>query len=105
MTLLPIRTWLPFPIRRVKISGRSMLPTFQDGTVLYFRGGATLRRVGQIVLIERESYPGIFYIKRITSITSEGIWVEGDNLEESTDSRKWGYLSPEEIIAVAFRHH
>ena len=82
-----------------------MLPTFQDGKVLYFRGGATLRRVGQIVLIERESYPGIFYIKRITSITSEGIWVEGDHLEESTDSRKWGYLSPEEIIAVAFRHH
>lgn len=29
-----------------------------------------------------------------------GLWVEGDNKAESTDSRKWGYLKPSEVVGV-----
>ncbi|MEI6038908.1 MAG: S26 family signal peptidase [Actinomycetes bacterium] len=107
MSLLPIR----FPLRRVKISGDSMLPKYRDGRILLFQGAPTNEHLlakpavllGRIVLVDRDSYPGIFFIKRVTKVDSQGIWVEGDNLEASTDSRKWGYLQPHEIVAVAFR--
>jgi phage repressor protein C with HTH and peptisase S24 domain len=96
------------PIRRVKVSGGSMLPRFKDGQILLFQGapkpGSDFAKLtGKVVLVMRDSYPGIFFIKRVKSVTQDGIWVEGDNLEESTDSRNWGYVQPHEIVAVAFR--
>ena len=102
------------PIRRVKVSGGSMSPRFKDGRILLFHGapkvnesGADLKAVqkltGKVVLVVRDSYPGVYFIKRVKSVSPEGLWVEGDNLEESTDSRKWGRLQPHEIVAVAFR--
>lgn len=106
MTFLPIRIRAYFPLRRVKVSGDSMLPTLRDGQTVFFHSVDTSNfKVGDVVLIERESYPGIFYIKRVKSIVLEGIWVEGDNSDESTDSRAWGYLSPDELVAVAFRRY
>lgn len=83
-----------------------MLPTLRNGQTVFFHSADTSNfTVGDVVLIERESYPGIFYIKRVKIIDLNGIWVEGDNSSESTDSRTWGYLSPNELIAVAFRRH
>lgn len=83
-----------------------MRPTLRDGqTVLFHSVDGFTFNSGDVVLIERESYPGIFYIKRIKTIDRMGIWVEGDNSSESTDSRTWGYLHPNELIAVAFRRH
>jgi nickel-type superoxide dismutase maturation protease len=106
MTFLPIRFRAYFPLRRAKVSGDSMLPALRDGqTVLFHSVDGFNFSAGDVVLIERESYPGIFYIKRVKIIDSKGIWVEGDNSSESTDSRTWGYLSPNELIAVAFRRH
>lgn len=104
MSLSPIR----LPLRRVKISGNSMLPKFKDGRILLFQGAPTAgsdpqKLAGKIVLVVRDSYPGIFFIKRVTRVSDEGIWVEGDNLEASTDSRTWGFLQAHEIVAVAFR--
>jgi len=88
-----------------------MLPGFSDGQTLYFQASPKLGSniegieglVGKIVLIERESYPGIFFIKRVTLIDQRGIWVQGDNEGASTDSRQWGFLTPEEIIGVALK--
>jgi phage repressor protein C with HTH and peptisase S24 domain len=96
------------PIRRVKISGGSMSPRFKDGRILLFHGapkvGSDLSSItGKVVLVVRDSYPGIYFIKRVKSVSAEGLWVEGDNLEESTDSRTWGHVQPHEIVAVAFR--
>lgn len=96
------------PIRRVKISGGSMLPRFKDGQILLFHGAPKVGEdftslTGKIVLVVRDSYPGVYFIKRVKSVSPEGLWVEGDNLDESTDSRKWGHLQPHEIVAVAFR--
>lgn len=95
-----------------------MLPTFNSGDWLLFR---TLRNqthsiygakvlgnlIGQVVLIERESELGsdFLQVKRVKKVSDEGIWVEGDNTERSTDSRTWGYLKPNEIKAVfVFRY-
>jgi nickel-type superoxide dismutase maturation protease len=92
------------PFRAIVVSGNSMSPTFHDGDWLLFRpytgvSAEVLRSlVGKVVVIERESYPGILFIKRIVRVDQSGIWVEGDNSQASSDSRQWGALSPEEII-------
>jgi len=69
-------------------------------------------KVGEVVLVERHSQPGVLYIKRITGIRGDSpnrhymtYWVEGDNKEISHDSRSWGALDGEEIIGtVLFRY-
>ena len=58
-------------------------------------------RLGDVVVIERERQPGIFYVKRITEIKldsegQESYYVSSDN-ESGTDSRTWGYLNKDEI--------
>jgi nickel-type superoxide dismutase maturation protease len=83
-----------------------MIPTYNDGDWLLFK---TLRPpnakklqhlVGKVVVVERESYPGVHLIKRVIRADSSGIWVEGDNKEASTDSRNWGALAPMELVGV-----
>lgn len=99
------------PFRAIAVSGNSMSPTYNDGDWLLFRTIELLDAkglrplVGKVIVIERESYPGILLIKRIIRIDDSGIWVEGDNKEASTDSRNWGALSPSEIRGqVLFRY-
>ena len=88
-----------------------MSPTFNDGDWLFFRVISRIdakrvqRLVGKVVVIERESYPGVLLIKRVTKVDQAGIWVEGDNKSASTDSRQWGVLgSPEICGRVLFRY-
>ena len=99
-------TGLPF--RVIAVSGSSMSPTYNNGDWLLFR---KLRRpvarnlqylVGKVVVVERESYPGACFIKRIIRADINGIWVEGDNKKASTDSRQWGELAPSEIVGIVF---
>ncbi|MEI6219793.1 MAG: nickel-type superoxide dismutase maturation protease [Actinomycetes bacterium] len=92
------------PFRTIAVSGNSMSPTYIDGDWLLFRrlsgvemNGAQ-RLVGKVVVIERESYPGILLIKRVMRADENGLWVEGDNKDASTDSRTWGLLAPREIV-------
>ena len=59
-----------------------------------------------MVVIERETQSGIFYVKRIAEISidnsgdkkgKKSYYVLSDN-EAGTDSRKWGFLSEAEVI-------
>jgi nickel-type superoxide dismutase maturation protease len=101
MTGLPFKG---FPLRTIAVSGNSMNPTFNDGDWLLFSpirnlGSKQLPSlVGKVVVIERESYPGIHFIKRVTKIVDQGLWVEGDNQTASTDSRQWGAINPSEVV-------
>lgn len=100
------------------VKGSSMEPTYRAGDWLMGRwanyqiegqpsGLGLLRhiiKVGDIVVIERDEQPGIFYIKRVkeAQITSGGVaqvFVESDN-PSGTDSRQWGWLP---ITAVKAR--
>ncbi len=99
-------TGLPF--RVIAVSGSSMSPTYNNGDWLLFRKrrppvARNLQHlVGKVVVVERESYPGVCFIKRIIRADINGIWVEGDNKEASTDSRQWGELAPSEIVGIVF---
>jgi signal peptidase I len=92
----------------VLVEGESMLPTYAPGDWLMANWGSyalksrkfSLGNIfgdrvksGDVVVIERPEYPGIFYIKRITDVRHESnqIFVSSDN-PEGTDSRQWGWL-------------
>jgi signal peptidase I len=98
--------------RRVKVSGPSMSPTFEDGDVLlvrWFSEPNNQVKLKTIVVIERDQMPGIFLIKRIQKSHNGLYWVEGDNRESGVqelmnDSRKWGYVTSHELRGrVLFR--
>ena len=94
------------PFRSIAVSGESMSPTFNDGDWLLFRPIYARNTkhlpslVGKVIVIERESYPGIHLIKRVTKIVDQGLWVEGDNQAASTDSRQWGVITSTELVGV-----
>jgi phage repressor protein C with HTH and peptisase S24 domain len=96
----------------VLVEGNSMLPTYSPGDWLMAHWGDYALRdsgkslkgilgnllgdrvsVGDVVVVERPEYPGIFYIKRISEVREESnqIFVLSDNAEGS-DSREWGWL-------------
>jgi len=108
----------------VRVEGNSMTPTYNDGdwlmarwanyslasnllTKLLHRIQSSLA-VGDVVVIEREEQPGVFYVKRIADVREpEGefpmIYILSDN-PEGTDSRTWGWLPIHYVKArVEFR--
>jgi signal peptidase I len=108
----------------VRVEGNSMTPTYNDGdwlmarwadysmarnllTKLLHRLQSSLA-VGDVVVIEREEQPGIYYVKRIADVREPEcelpmIYVLSDN-PEGTDSRTWGWLPLPNVKArVEFR--
>ena len=96
------------------VEGDSMAPTYCAGDWLmgrwavYGLGRFNKVRAGDVVVIERDEQPGIFYVKRISEIrASEGhmptIFLLSDN-SAGTDSRQWGWLPITNIRAkILFR--
>ena len=93
-------------IGMVRVEGNSMAPTYGNGDwllVLWMQQSPHRGQLGSIAVIEREGQPGILLIKRIQKSHGGNYWVEGDNIE-STDSRSWGWITPNEIVGrVLFR--
>jgi signal peptidase I len=96
------------------IEGDSMEPTYSAGDWLMGRwanykvSGLNRIKVGDVVVIERDEQPGIFYVKRITEISSPigelpKIYLLSDN-SAGTDSRTWGWLPVASVRAkILFR--
>jgi len=82
-----------------RVSGRSMEPTYGDGSVLLISKGIIklgIKREDVILALDpRDKRP---LLKRIVGISGEGISIEGDNVNESTDSRVFGLVQKENII-------
>ena len=84
------------------VEGNSMEPTYSAGDWLmgrwanYKLTGWNKVKLGDVVVIERDEQPGIFYVKRIKEIRGVGtdsaaLYLLSDN-EAGTDSRQWGWL-------------
>lgn len=97
--------------RRVTVQGRSMSPALLPGERLLVDRLAYTRnlpRVGDVVLLEHPSRPGMRMLKRITGLEGARIgdvivgrgelWVEGDNPAESTDSRELGPVAARDVL-------
>jgi len=96
------------------VEGDSMEPTYSAGDWLmgrwanYKLTGLNHVKAGDVVVIERDEQPGIFYVKRVSETRSlageaPALFVLSDN-SEGTDSRSWGWLPITSVRAkIAFR--
>jgi signal peptidase I len=99
--------WRPF---RVEVSGRSMSPALEPGD---WALAVAARRVGRgdVVVTEHPGRPGFELVKRVVGMPGElgpdgrilgehEYWVEGDNADGSTDSRRFGAVPRSAIKAT-----
>lgn len=87
-----------FPISRFTVYGNSMLPTLKPGQDVVSFNWAYLGRkpkIGDVVIIKVD---GKEMIKRVQKKTQLKVFVQGDNKEESTDSRDFGLVDISQVI-------
>ena len=100
-TKAPTRRW---PLLRVVVSGSSMEPTLSDGDWLLCRFLSSTDRVeaGDVVVARRPDRPDLLVVKRVVRRERDGWWLEGDNAEASDDSRLFGVVPDDCLVARVF---
>jgi nickel-type superoxide dismutase maturation protease len=86
------------PVSRFTVQGNSMLPTLTPGQdILSFNWAYIGRKpkIGEVIVL---NLAGKDMVKRVVRIEDGEIFVEGDNTDESTDSRDFGAVSVEDVI-------
>lgn len=83
---------IPFILRIV--AGKSMLPNLRPGKLVIAKKTFNFS-IGDIVIF---NYGQIDMIKRIHDLKDGKVYLLGDNQEESTDSRHWGWIDQSKIF-------
>ena len=82
------------------VSGLSMVPTLAPDERLLFRTTGPIV-LGAIVVFKRASQ---FDVKRVLRIEADGVFVQGDNDQVSSDSRTYGVIPHDDVLgAVTYR--
>lgn len=111
--VLAALAWTAARTGRVEVTGASMVPTLQPGDrlVLLRRGGPWRSlRTGDLVALTdprtiRDAAPRTL-VKRVTALETNGVRVEGDNPDHSTDSRVFGTVDRSLVAGrVVYRYH
>lgn len=83
----------------IEVCGDSMYPTFKDGDIVLGCRLYSLERKSIYVF-----HPPVgekYVVKRLTQVshTTNKLFFEGDNPEYSYDSRMYGYVSRDDVVA------
>ncbi|MEI7655365.1 MAG: S26 family signal peptidase [Actinomycetes bacterium] len=95
-------------LTRVRVSGTSMHPTYNDGDVLLVSSWLGVGR-GDVVVLEHPQREGLFIVKRITDARSDAgrrqLWLEGDNpdMTKTDDSWRFGWVDVNRIRGRVLR--
>ncbi|MEM0979726.1 MAG: nickel-type superoxide dismutase maturation protease [Cyanobacteria bacterium P01_H01_bin.58] len=97
-TLQDFGLWIIRRYHRFRVTGDSMLPSLTPGMEVLIDPEAyryQLPSPGDIVVARHPQQPDLLIIKRVESVMPDGnCHLQGDNLVASSDSRQFGYVSP-----------
>ena len=87
---------------KVVIHGNSMSPALKDGDEVTFESYRKQNiKIGDILVVNHPYSLDKKIVKRVSKIKGDSLYfLEGDNSYESSDSRTFGYISTESIIAI-----
>lgn len=80
-----------------RVVGKSMTPRLKPGTLVWATSALRRMRPGQVVILEHDGKEKIKRIERINP-ESEELFVIGDNLGASADSRHFGWVPKEDVL-------
>lgn len=86
---------MKIPISRFTVYGNSMQPTLYPSQDVLSFNWFIKPKVGDIVVVKVD---GKEMVKRIQKVDDRKIFVYGDNLKESTDSRDFGPVSIDKVV-------
>jgi phage repressor protein C with HTH and peptisase S24 domain len=78
------------------VSGLSMIPTLAPGERLLVRHNGPIV-LGDIAVFEHANQ---FAVKRVLRIEADGVFVQGDNDQVSTDSRSIGLIPFDDVLGT-----
>jgi len=81
-------------VRRVE--GLSMAPTYRHGSIVV-GWRFSKPKVGDVVIVKHHR---LEIIKRVGQLKHDQLYLLGDNPNESTDSRQFGWLPLSSVLAV-----
>ncbi|MDF3289450.1 MULTISPECIES: nickel-type superoxide dismutase maturation protease [Streptomyces] len=87
---------LPFGL--AEVTGPSMVPTLHHGDQLLVRYGAAVR-AGDVVVLRHPLQQDLLIVKRAVERRDAGWWVLGDNPFAESDSRMFGTVPDDLLLA------
>jgi len=96
----PVRRLVDFAIRRLRVEGSSMEPTYRPGERLTALRRWRPVRDGDVVVVRDPRDPERWLLKRCVGRTARMVELRGDNPLASTDSREFGPVPVGEVAWI-----